>query len=167
MIINNKDVESLHNTATGTNSLTILGDKASYTGSVNIGPGSQATNVCGVAVGRNAKSTASSATAIGHNSKASAYCSIALGGSNSVDSTSATGEDSIAIGHYARASQNSSIQIGYGQNNDANTLSIGLSHSNNYKLLESDGTIPTTDFDSSTTQTLKNVNGTIKWVSDS
>ena len=132
----------VQNTATGTDALTLLGTATNSTKALNIGVGSQATNVCTTVVGNTARASGGGATAIGCNARATAYCATAIGGSNSADASYASSTDAIALGHYARATADSAIQIGYGENNTAHTLAIGLSHSDTYTLLKSDGTIP-------------------------
>lgn len=132
----------VQNTATGTDALTLLGTAANSTKALNIGVGSQATNVCTTVVGNAARASSGGATAIGCNARATAYCATAVGGSNAADASYASSTDAIALGHYARATADSAIQIGYGENNTAHTLAIGLSHNDTYTLLKSDGTIP-------------------------
>ena len=56
--------------------------------------------------------------------------------------SNAGGQYAVALGYHAWGQRDYSIQIGYGENWTANTMSVGLSDSNNYRLLDSDGTIP-------------------------
>ena len=49
---------------------------------------------------------------------------------------------STALGYQAITTAESSIQLGRGTNSEANSFYVGLSNSNNYKLLGSDGKIP-------------------------
>jgi hypothetical protein len=136
--------------------LTILGTAATISKSVNIGVGSQvssndagggcvaigkdtkATGFSGVAVGSGAKATGSYATAFG-NAEATKTYSVAVGNKSYATEAGAT-----AIGANTTASANHAIQIGYGTNSTANTFSVGLNNDNNsnYRILESDGTIP-------------------------
>lgn len=148
----------LKNTATGTGSLTILGAVASNTYSINIGSQSSTGSTSNsVALGYSATlgTNASNGIAIGYNSYVSGTGSIALGdsygqsygakGSYSISvgyRAGTTGSNSIALGAYSHANASYAIQIGQGTNSTANTLSVGLSSSDNYTLLNSDGTIP-------------------------
>ena len=115
-------INALQNTATGTNSLTILGTAATLTQSVNIGPFSSASGSGGVSVGYNAST--SSSVAIGNNS-------------------SANYPNTVAIGNGAIVSASGGIQLGSGTASD-DSLYVGLGYitHTNYKLLGSDGIIP-------------------------
>ena len=115
---------TLTNTATGTNSLTILGDSGIGVQSVNIGSGSSSLRN-GVAIGYLAKNTGSFNVCVGYNS------------SNSVNIGY-----SIALGGYARTTAAYAIQLGYGTNSEANSFYVSTSSSNNWKMLGSDGKIP-------------------------
>ena len=155
----------LVNTATGTDSLTILGTPAtSNSGAINIGSGSSATGD-GIAIGKNSTSgkiaigvnancgangymaigtdaeAGTFGTAIGGNSKATGNTALAIG-----QGARATAGASLAIGYASKSSANYAIQIGGSgvTNNEANTIKIGLGGfpAQNYKLLDSDGTIP-------------------------
>lgn len=64
---------------------------------------------------------------------------IAIGNNSAV---SLNAQYSIAIGSAANTNANYAIQLGKGINSEANSFYVGLSDSNNYKLLSSDGTIP-------------------------
>ena len=100
--------------------------------------------------------TANTTIAIGFYPSAKATNSIAIGNYAKIESNGSygiaigdhskvqNGSYATALGSYAEAWGNYAIQIGYGINDTANTLKIGLSNSssNNYTLLESDGTIP-------------------------
>lgn len=101
----------LKNTATGSNSICILG------------------NASGDASG-------SRSVAIGTDSYASQNNCVAIG-----NYAAATGYTSVAVG-MCQATANYAIQLGTGKNGDANTFSVGLSTSTNYRMLNSDGTIP-------------------------
>ena len=154
--------EVLTNTATGSGSLSTGGANAIATNnSVAIGPGSTAGDAS-VSVGNNARS-ASSAIVIGSGSSlgnnvvigTNAYgtgsdaVSIGKGAYSNTKSVAigsgAKTQDAsnmIAIGNLAKTSADYAIQLGDGTNSEANTLSVGLSGANNYKLLGSDGKIP-------------------------
>ena len=161
----------LKNSATGSNSLTILGNATGYENSVNIGAGSRAGSSGNTAIGYNAQTEYSNGVAVGYEAYASgrAVCighptasingrkgacntnTIAIGESTAAKSediaigvATAYGSNSIAIGR-ASATANFAIQLGCGTNSTANTFSVGLGvqqPSKNYRLLNSDGTIP-------------------------
>lgn len=158
----------LKNSATGSNSLTILGNATGYQNGVNIGAGSKVEASGGTAIGCNAQTRYSNGVAIGYDTYASgnAVCighptvtvngrkgagntnTIAIGEATAGNSediaigvATASGSHSIAIGR-ASATANYAIQLGKGTNNTANTFSVGLSNSLNVRLLNSDGTIP-------------------------
>lgn len=148
---------TLTNTATGTNSLTLLGTASTAVQAVNIGVGSS-TIRNGVAIGYNAKNTGSYNVSIGYGSS----CSVNLG-------------YSVALGGEAKTTAKYAIQIGYGTNSEANSVYMSTSQSNNWKMLGNDGYIPIqridltqiTGYDASVAQTLKHAaNGTIQWVND-
>lgn len=156
----------LVNTATGTDSLTILGTPStSNLGSINIGSGSSTTGV-GIAIGKNATG---GAIAIGSGANCGGYSYLAIGrqanagnayGTAIGESSQATGNSAMAIGYGTQATASTSLAIGGAAkstaayaiqiggvnmtNNEANTIKIGLGNSptQNYKLLDSDGTIP-------------------------
>ena len=165
VVLNAADVGALENTATGTDSLTILGTPAtSNSGAINIGSGSSATGA-GIAIGKN---STSGKIAIGVNANCSANGFMAIGndaeagtfGTAIGDGAKATGNTALAIGYGARATAGTSIAIGNASrstanyaiqiggagvtNNEANTMKIGIGSlpAQNYKLLDSDGTIP-------------------------
>ena len=110
-----------------------------------------------VAIGGDCRASGEASVAIGVKARASSAGAIAIGTPQSANySTSASGSNSIAIGQIASASQSNSIAVGFsstssgqyaiqlgpGTNSTANTLSVGLSGSNNYQLLDSSGHIP-------------------------
>lgn len=103
----------LVNTATGANSITILGTATTQSGAINIGKGSYA--------------SATNAISLGYNARISS-----TGANNSV----LIGNDSWVGASYA-------IQLGHGSNYDASTFKVGLSANGNYELMSADGTIPT------------------------
>ncbi len=135
----------IQNTATGTDSLTILGTAATADYSVNIGINSEinadegvalgyeASTYSGVAIGRGAEVDSGGCVAIGKSAGVYGGGDIAIGDYAGVNGTSA-----IALGYQASATASNAIQIGNGSNSDANTLKIG-----NYTLLDtSTGLIP-------------------------
>lgn len=109
----------LVNTATGTNSVGVLGI-ASQDTSVVVGINAT-TGVSGsakVAIGNTASATGNGAIAIGQN-------------------TTASGLESIAVGQGAKATGAGAVQIKYGTNSTADTIQFG-----SYTLVSADGTIP-------------------------
>ena len=128
---------TLTNKSTNSNSLTILGTATTANNATNIGKDSSA-SVPGVAVGG----------------------SSSISGSNwpSVYGFGATAENSfcgVAIGSYAKVTANNAIQIGGSNtttasvNSTANTMSV-YNGIDNYRLLNSDGTIPSARYDKAT-----------------
>ena len=157
----------LKNSAVGSNSLTILGNTTTSNNNVNIGKSSSARGSLSTSLGYSAVAEANSSTAIGSNSKANGQYSIGIGDHSNTNgasgihavaighNSSATQNHCVAIGNYAgatgyssvaiglcQATANYAIQLGNGTNGDANTFSVGLSSSTNYRLLNSNGTIP-------------------------
>ena len=128
-------ISALQNTATGNNSLTIGGVPTTQDQAINIGAYSETKGINGFALGGSAEVYNDGAIAIGARSKA--------GLQNSLHSDY---WDMIAIGNSAEASATGAIQIGYGANSETKTLKIGMGFVNgqlaNYKLLNTDGTIP-------------------------
>lgn len=154
----------LQNTATGTNSLTLLGTATNAEKAINIGNNSQATQKENIAIGNSSKATGSLSFAIGASAEASGYTSTAIGYAK------AQGYGSMAINggnpNMAQATVGNTIQIGGGTNSTAYTLQI-TSHT----LLDlNTGLIPAerigTGYDATKTQVLKNVNGTLTWVDE-
>jgi len=116
---------TLINTATGTSSLTVNGSATSEDYSVNVGASSSVLNTGGISIGYYARATASYGIAIGYSATA--------GGSGF----------SVAIGDSASATANYAIQLGaYGTNSEASSFYVSTSVSNNWKMLGSDGKIP-------------------------
>ena len=97
------------------------------------------------AVGGNAYAKDHYATAIGYNSTAN-YMGIAIGYGASNSSTN--GYYSVAIGNNAVSTAGGNFQFGNGTNSESGTVCFSLSPTGststmvNYKLLDSDGTIP-------------------------
>lgn len=146
------DGEVLTNTATGTGSLSTGGAEAtaassaiaigtdataSGNNSVAVGNISSASGNYSVALGNVAMGTKEYGTAVGAFAYAMGDNSSALGGN-----AHAYANNSSAFGAGAVANSEYSIQLGRGTNSEANTLSVGLSDNKNYKLLGSDGKIP-------------------------
>ena len=116
----------LVNKSTESSSLTIFSYNASSYGyNTNIGYLSSGGYCC----------TAVGAEAVAGNNYACAFGNGAKG----------QGQSSIALGYKAQATQNRGIQIGQGTNSEQKTFCVGFgpNASDNYKLLDSDGTIPT------------------------
>lgn len=158
----------LVNTATGANSLTILGTASTAADTINIGRSSSVNNKSyAIAIGNNAQAKDYNAIAIGRDSDATYSSSIALGngakmwgsgvgvavGIEAGNYPNATAKCCTCIGAYAKASAPYAIEINASDttltNSEQGTLCVGLRHNNsgvNYKLLDSDGTIPTDRF---------------------
>lgn len=115
----------LVNTATGTNSLTILGTAHTRSNSINIGVGSF--------IGANDN------IAIGNNAKAYVGDNIAIGNSAKVAGTGHS--HSIALGVSAIVDAKYSVQIGSGTNSDDSTFKVGNDYGN-FEIMSADGTIP-------------------------
>lgn len=157
----------LVNTATGTNALSILGLAAVQTNgvalgkrayayqenSVGIGYEAYAYGKDAVAIGKGAVSGGTSMTvptiAIGSGSQAGADYSIGIGGRVAANGTSKYG---ITIGFDSKVGQYApcAMQFGKGTNNTAGTVQFSLSSDastwTDYRLLDSNGTIPTDRF---------------------
>lgn len=146
--------ENVYTAGTG---ISITNNVIANTGLVNQGTGTDSVGIEGTASGN--KSIAIKGTATGSNGIAIGYSSqsavnsdnISIGSySNSSNAGIALGYNTaaingtypVAIGYNAQAKGNYVIQLGWGTNTKANTFCVGLSNSNNYRLLESDGTIP-------------------------
>ena len=88
-------------------------------------------------------SASSMSTSIGFSSFASGSQSISIG-----HGSQATAAHSYSLGEQAKSTAKGAFQFGYGTNNEAGTVQFGLntgdnnSDTVNYKLLDSDGTIP-------------------------
>ena len=137
----------LVNTATATNSLTILGTaNTTRQRSTNIGVGSVCSQNYTVAVGYGAQAGGNSSIYIGTSGIASAIGSIVIGASAG---TPITGSYSIAIGYQAKTGAANAIQINASSsqktNSDSNTVKIGNANGN-FEIMSADGTIPTDRF---------------------
>ncbi len=149
----------LKNTAGGANSLTLLGTATTAANAVNIGYQAETSAQRGIALGYRALASGQDAVAIGSGSESSTTTRTTAYGQGSVaigQYTRAEGERGTAlgmgasagaygatsVGQFAYATAQYAIQIGQGINPTANTLSVGLSSSNNYRLLDSNGKIP-------------------------
>jgi len=123
---------TLQNVTTNNGSLAIVGTVGdTYTTSVGVG----------------AQANGNSSTALGESAKANGEDSVAIGRSSYVSPSGANGRRSVAVGYGAVASGGRyCIQLGTGTNNEAGTFCVGLGQNMteyNYKMLDSDGTIPT------------------------
>ena len=160
---------ALKNTATGTNSLTIIGTATNSDYSLNIGKGSVVRNICSVAIGNGASAGERNCVVVGHSAE-STYgyqgC-VAVG-----QYAKAKADYAIAIGRAVSATATRAIQLGnqtdgnIADNNVANTLRVF-----EFQLLDGNtGLIPADrlgkGFDATKTQVLKNVNGTLTWVDE-
>lgn len=129
----------IQNTATGTDSLTILGNATSSDSSVNIGDYTSATGDYAVAVGAGAGASSGS-VAVGYQAQTEGSDNIAVGRDTYIDSDASS---SVAIGNGASVTGEgntiaNSIQLGSGTNSTANSLQVG-----SYELLDtSTGLIP-------------------------
>lgn len=166
----------IQNTATGYDSLTILGVPTGSDFCINIGVASESGNdgvaigyeaitYNGVAIGRETTNTSGN-VAIGNYASVDNSADIAIGesvaasGSGAIAlgyQSGANGTNAICIGSSSSANANNAIQIGNGDNSDANTLQIG-----NYTLLDtSTGLIPDARLSSNicTTNTAQSISG--------
>ena len=109
--------------------------------SLAIGDNSSAPNPSSTSVGIFSKATGLQSTSLGYSAQAAGSFNIAIGNGASTKNSHA-----IAIGNNASAIARNSIQIGPGDNNDQSTLKVALTSSDNYQLLNSDGTIPAERF---------------------
>lgn len=122
-VISASGTGALANTATATNSLTILGTPS--------------TSSFGLNIGQNTSVGSNGSTAIGINAQAGEYGTAVGGGNASNTSASATGYGSVAVGSGAKATATRAIQIGSGTNNTADTTQLG-----NTTILDANGKIP-------------------------
>lgn len=123
----------LVNTATGTDSLTVLGNATTSSNAVNVGALSHV-GPFSVSIGYNSN-TAANGVAVGRNSSCNKASGVAIGDGALVE-LGAT-----AIGSNAKALANFSKQLGGGTNSDANTFKVG-NFNGNFELMSADGTIP-------------------------
>lgn len=148
----------LVNTATATNSLTILGNaNTTKKDSINIGYNSSVNNFgdiaigvdstanggqeYGVALGYKASDTAPSGVALGAKTKAQGFYTVAIGGN-----ANASQYYSIALGYRAQATASGAIQLGFYNssattNSDPNTFKVANANGN-FEIMSADGTIP-------------------------
>lgn len=164
----NTTFSGLQNTSNGYNGLTILGTPSYAMGAINIGYNSSidSLGLYGVAIGDYATVNSSSGIAIGNESEvdSSSDYSISIGnGSRSQN------KRCVSLGYWAISSAYGAIQIGNGSNFESGSLYVGLSTSdeetNNYKLLGSNGKIPTERLadNGSTGQVLKKTSSGMEW----
>jgi hypothetical protein len=146
---------ALKNTATGTNSLTILGTPTNHTNVINIGYSNNTStsentvaignsvttnNHQSVVVGHSAKSNGGSVT-VGYSAQGNALSSVTIG--SYAESSSNSSRYKIAIGAYAYATQSKSIAIGGGdskaeaaQANAKEAIQIGTGINSTAKTLQ-------------------------------
>ena len=99
-----------------------------------------------IVIGTSASGGGGESIAIGYGSSVKSKYSISIGRSAAIGG-SKTYKGNIAIGYYAAIGNvHGAIQFNNGTNNESGTMCVGLSTDgstwNNYKLLDSDGTIP-------------------------
>lgn len=130
---------TLTNTATGNNSLSILGAATTQSGSVLIGMGAGKSNSCSTSV------IVGSYAANAGNSTGSVY----IGAYSGTTNNNQTVSGSVAIGTYAHTTVSNAIQISAritdATNSDANTFKVANANGN-YEMMSADGTIPTDRF---------------------
>lgn len=149
----------IQNTATGTDSLTIMGTPTAGEGCINIGVGSQTSSyTSNVAIGAEYDADAGAnargdygvsigtatiadenAVSLGYHAQATGTTSTAIG-----SGTVASGSSSVSVGKGAEATAQRAIQIGEGINSTASSLKVGFGTSaTNYQLLDgTTGLIP-------------------------
>ena len=105
----------------------------------SVGIGSATTYEYSVAIGLSSSVWSDKGVAVGYNCMADGNGAVAIG-----CDTNAKSPHAVAIGGEAKIERGVSyaIQLGKGTNAEANTFRVGLSDTNNYKLLGSDGIIP-------------------------
>lgn len=143
---------TLINYATGNNSVIageFWGGSYGYNNVVAIAPGAD---------GSSSFSEADNTVSIGFGAQAG-YDGDGAGATAIGSQANAWGENSVALGATAHATGDYSIQIGYGTNSEDNSFYVGLSTSNNYKLLGSDGKIPNARLNLDGTPTSASTNG--------
>lgn len=141
-------ISALQNTATGTDSLTLLGTGTTTQRSINIGVGSSIDSNNNVAIGHQATIGASTYSNVivgmGAHVLTNKSYNIAIGSSSYASSGSEYG---VAIGANTATAAKGAIQIGNATgvqktNSDANTLKVGNANGN-FEIMSADGTIPT------------------------
>lgn len=145
--------------AIGTNAVTNSG------GEMAIGYNTETDNYDAIAIGDMAKSMGGNSIAIGSRTKANGLSGTAVGHSAEAGASaaafgggaSALATGAVALGGTAKSQADYAIQLGAGTNSEANTLSVGLDGTNNYKLLGSDGKIPAGRLPVATSSTLGGV----------
>lgn len=142
---------ALANTATNSQSLTIMGTGNTSQRAINVGYNSSVTSGDSLVIGYDAHATCSNSVAIGRG--AYAWASYGYGYNCAVGNATVAGVNNgsisfcTALGTWAEAKAYGCIQIGNGTNTDAGTFKVALTTSGNsatnYELLSSNGTIPT------------------------
>ena len=122
----------IQNTATGTDSLTILGNATSNDNATNIGINSTASNDYAIAFGNGTTASGENSVAIGNANEATGDNSIAIG-TLGTDYVYANGNYSTAIGVCAAANGDGDVVIGYEVSaSDSGTTNNILIGNNNY-----------------------------------
>ena len=131
-LVSGTNIKTINSTSLlGSGDIDVLQNGATGTDALAVGPTSSTATAYNHAV------------AVGDTCEANSDYSLALGSHAYVSQYS---QGAIAIGLYAQISSQSrgyAIQLGRGSNAEANTFYVGLGQSSNYKLLGSDGIIPT------------------------
>ena len=134
-------INALQNTATGSNSLTILGTANTNQDGINIGVGSVGHREA-VVIGHNATSNRGNIIIGDQVNGTNASYGVAIGTSSRIGTI--LGYE-IAIGTGAKTSAAHAIQLGsYGSsstNSDANTFKVGNANGN-FEIMSADGTVP-------------------------
>ena len=136
----------LQNTATGRNSLSVLGTATTQANNINIGVGSDAAmSVQQVVIGTNAYARGTSSVCIGYNVKAQSEGDVVIGTNAQGDANNHRGK--IIIGYGAKATAAHAIQFGSGNsgttytNSDANTFKVGNANGN-FEIMDANGNLP-------------------------
>lgn len=139
-----EDPTTLKNSATGTDSITVLGQATTYAYGINIGYSSYLGGNYGTIVGARSSTTGINATVVGENASA-AKDSVAIGTSSIASgnystaigkSAQATAANAFALGTSSKAEAQGAIQIGGLTNNDPYTIYCGQYGYTNWKLLD-------------------------------
>lgn len=134
------DANYLPNTATGTDSITVLGTATTATNAINIGTGAGASGNNAVAYGNYASAEGEGSIAIGSDSSTTYRARTTHKGNIAIghDAYAINDKNSIAIGESAHANGKNIIQLGTGNNTSNNTFQVA-----SYQLLDtSTGLIP-------------------------
>lgn len=129
----------LVNTATGTDSLTILGTANANQDGINIGVGSSAARDT-IAIGINAKGNRGTIIIGRHSSNFTPLGSYGVAIGDGAETRATLGYE-VAIGTDAKTAASHATQLGSGTNSDANTFKVGNANGN-FEIMSADGTIP-------------------------